>query len=352
MKALIFCGAPGAPAGPFHCLTPRPLMPIAGKPLIVHGLEMIRDAGVTDIAVVGAGDHAGLVEAAIGSGAGLGARITHLRQDPGSGLAGHLRSARSFAGDEDFLLYPGDSLLAGGISAAASSFRARRPAACLLVATAADLASHGIAGMDASGRVTTLAGPPAGTAAARGIYFCTPAVYAAVDGAPQDGPARPHPAWAVRRLLRQGHTVTAAVHDGFWSAAATVADLLECHRVLLDGLTAGGQDRIDDASIVRGPVVVEPGATVRRSRLRGPVLIGAGSVISDSELGPYTVTGRDCVIRHAEIAASVLLDRAAVAGIGGIRDSLIGCGADVRGPDGDPGHRLFLGDGARVEVLA
>jgi glucose-1-phosphate thymidylyltransferase len=349
MKALVLCGGPGTPAIPFHCLTPRQLMPIAGKPLLVHGLETIRGAGVTDIAVV-AGDQAGQLEAAIGAGSSLGVRITWLREER-RGLADCLRTALAFAGDEDFLLYPGDSMLAGGISAAADGFRARQPAVGLLMASAADLASCGVAGMDASGAVTALASGPAGATAMTGICFCTPAIYAAAPGA-SDGPAGLDIAGAVRRLLAQGHTVTAAVHGGFWNSAATAADLVECHRVLLDVLVASGLDRIDDGSIVRGPVVVEPGATVRRSRLRGPVLIGAGSTVSDSELGPYTVIGRDCVIRHSEIAASVLMDGAVVAGVGGIRDSLIGCGADVRRPDGDPGYRLILGEDARVEVLA
>jgi glucose-1-phosphate thymidylyltransferase len=143
--------------------------------------------------------------------------------------------------------------------------------------------------------------------------------------------------------------VTASRYEGFWQDAGRPADVLACNRRVLADLAGhiGGQV---DGGQLRGEVVVEPGATVRRSILQGPVLIGAGSVVEDSRLGPNVSIGRRCRLAGARLSDSIVLDEAIITAPHQLTGSLIGRGATVSGTSRDSGHRLVLSDHADVTL--
>ena len=51
MKAMIFCAGLGTRLKPLTDTMPKALVPLAGKPLLQHQVEKLRDAGITDIIV-------------------------------------------------------------------------------------------------------------------------------------------------------------------------------------------------------------------------------------------------------------------------------------------------------------
>jgi len=59
------------------------------------------------------------IKAAIGDGSALGLRVTYIRQDEPLGLAHCVLIADDFLGDDDFVMYLGDNVLADGIVDAA-----------------------------------------------------------------------------------------------------------------------------------------------------------------------------------------------------------------------------------------
>ena len=88
--------------------TPKPLLPIAGKPLIEHHIEALVAAGITELVI----NHAWLgdqIEAALGDGARLGASIRYSAEG-GSALetGGGIFRALPLLGDEPFLVVNGD----------------------------------------------------------------------------------------------------------------------------------------------------------------------------------------------------------------------------------------------------
>lgn len=93
MKALVLSGGTGTRLRPFTYSMPEQLIPIAGKPVLRHVLENIRECGVTGIGILvdSRGRH---VEAAFRDGTGLGVRLTYLRQEQPSGPAHGVALAR------------------------------------------------------------------------------------------------------------------------------------------------------------------------------------------------------------------------------------------------------------------
>ncbi|MFC5183731.1 glucose-1-phosphate thymidylyltransferase [Actinomadura harenae] len=354
MKALVLSGGTGTRLRPFTYSMAKQLLPVANKPVLRHCLEAVRGAGITEVGVV-VGDHHDQIRDAFGDGSGDGVRITYIEQPWPAGLAHAVLLARDFLGDDDFMMYLGDNIVAGGLTAAASDFGAHRPEVKLLVSKVDDPSRYGIAEFDASGRVFGLAEKPAeprGDFAIMGIYFFTPAIHEAIARIRPSARGELEITDAIGEVMLAGGVVTAEEHTGYWRDAGTVDDLLDCNRFVLSGMRGETLGERDRHSVLRGEVLVEPGAKIIRSEVHGPAIVGADSVVEDSQIGPGTAIGRGCLLSGVQVEGSVLLDGAAVRGACGIRDSLIGRHAEVIGGRGRSGTRLRIGDHAFVELAA
>lgn len=88
--------------------TPKPLLPVAGKPLIVWHLEHLRDAGFTDI-VINTGWLGEQIPAFLGDGQSFGVNLHFSNEGwPAYETAGGIATALPLLGDEPFLLVNGD----------------------------------------------------------------------------------------------------------------------------------------------------------------------------------------------------------------------------------------------------
>jgi glucose-1-phosphate thymidylyltransferase len=252
-------------------------------------------------------------------------------------------------------MFLGDNILVGGIQALADRFRAERPSAQIVVTPVEDPREYGVAEVDENGRVTALVEKPLeprSDLAMIGVYFFTPEIH--------DSVAAIKPSWrneyeitdAIAHLVEQGRPVTGRLFGGYWKDTGRIEDVLECNQVLLEQLTPRLDGDVDDYSELSGPVVVEPGAKIIRSRVVGPAIIGANSVIEDSYVGPYTALGRDCQLTLAGVECSIVLDGARLGHVRGIRDSIIGRHAEVRTTGTRAQHRLVVGDNTLMELMA
>ncbi|MFI6346459.1 glucose-1-phosphate thymidylyltransferase [Streptomyces sp. NPDC050560] len=353
MKGLVLSGGTGTRLRPFTYSMPKQLMPVANKPVLHYCLENIRDLGVTSVGII-VGQRGGQVEQAIGDGADLGLDLTYLFQSAPLGLAHCVTVAERFLGDDDFVMYLGDNMLVGGLADAARDFAARRPAAKVLVTKVDDPQHYGVAELDAEGHVVSLTEKPEhprSDLAMMGVYFFTPAVHEAVRGIRPSARGELEITDAVQRLVDSGRDVTAEVYQGYWADTGGVRELLGCNRVVLDAITGDVRGRVDGTSVLTGPVVVGAGTEIVGSRLEGPLTIGAGCVVRNARIGPHTAVGQNCQIENADVQESIVLENVHVEGVRGVRDSVIGRGARVRGTScGSGAQRLLLGDQASIQV--
>lgn len=353
MKALILSGGTGTRLRPFTYSMPKQLVPVAGKPILVHCLENVRAIGVEDVAIV-VGDRAEDIRAAVGDGSAYGLNVTYLQQEAPLGLAHAVAIAEEFLGADDFVMYLGDNILSDGIVESARAFQADRSAARLLLTKVADPRAYGVAEVDATGRVRALVEKPRqprSNLAVIGVYFFTAAVHEAVRAIEPSLRGELEITDAIHYMVERGDRVVADEYTGYWKDTGSPDDLLDCNRMLLSGIRPGVRGEVDAVSTVEGPVIVEAGAVVERSHLAGPLVVGAGSVVRGSKLGPYTALGRDCVLEDAGIRDSIVLDGVSIQGVHGLCDSLIGRSATVR-TGATAGRRLIIGDHTQAEVAA
>ena len=107
MKAMILAAGRGTRMAPLtdHC--PKPLVPLCGKPLIVHHLEKLAAAGFSEVVI----NHAWLghmIEETLGDGSQWGLSIHYSPETTALETGGGVHQALPLLGDAPFLLINGD----------------------------------------------------------------------------------------------------------------------------------------------------------------------------------------------------------------------------------------------------
>ncbi|MGO3055936.1 N-acetylmuramate alpha-1-phosphate uridylyltransferase MurU [Halomonas sp. AOP43-A1-21] len=107
MKAMILAAGLGKRMRPLtdHC--PKPLLPVAGKPLIVHHLERLQQAGFNEV-VINVSYRAEQIIQALGDGQTYGLRIHWSQESTPLETGGGIQNALPLLGDAPFLLVNGD----------------------------------------------------------------------------------------------------------------------------------------------------------------------------------------------------------------------------------------------------
>ncbi|MCC5883364.1 MAG: nucleotidyltransferase family protein [Halomonas sp.] len=107
MKAMILAAGLGKRMRPLTDRCPKPLLPVAGKPLIVHHLERLAAAGIRDV-VINVSYRADQIVAALGDGSHYGTQIAWSRETHPLETGGGIRQALPLLGHAPFLLVNGD----------------------------------------------------------------------------------------------------------------------------------------------------------------------------------------------------------------------------------------------------
>jgi len=211
---MILAAGRGERMRPLTDTCPKPLLPVAGKPLIVWHLERLARCGFRDVVI----NHAHLgdqIEALLGDGAAWGLSIQYSPESQGAlETAGGIANALPLLGDDPFLVINGDIFCDWNPDA--SQLGANDLAHLVLV----DNPEHNTQGdfALADGRVHSN-GAPQFTFAGIGIY--RPELFAGIE---RGRPAKLAP------LLRDAMTankVSGEHHAGRWTDVGTPTRLAE-----------------------------------------------------------------------------------------------------------------------------
>ena len=107
MKAMILAAGLGNRMRPLTLHTPKPLLEVGGKPLIVWHIEKLAAIGVNEIVINTAWLGEKLVEA-LGDGSQFGVKILWSHEGEGLETAGGIINALPLLGDQPFILVNGD----------------------------------------------------------------------------------------------------------------------------------------------------------------------------------------------------------------------------------------------------
>lgn len=351
MKAVIMAGGEGTRLRPLTSNQPKPMMPIANRPMMEHIVRLLALHGFDDI-VVTVAFLASHIRNYFGDGSEFGVRMRYATEETPLGTAGSVRNAASEL-DETFLVISGDVLTDVNLTDVFEAHVKAKADATIALKHVDNPLEFGIVITDEGGRVERFLEKPTwgqvfSDTVNTGIYVIEPKIFDLIaEGRPVDFSEEVFPA-----ALEQGLTLVGQVVEGYWEDVGTPAAYLRAHQDILDErvhLEIPGF-RLDDGIWLGEGADVDPAA-----RIEGPVLIGDNCrVEAGVMLRPYTVLGSDVVVKEdAFIEHAVIHDHAYIGPSTRLRGCVIGRSSDLRyGARAEEGvivgEKCFIGEHAVI----
>ena len=310
IQAVVMAGGEGTRLRPLTCNLPKPMAPVANRPIMAHIMTLLSRLGVTEVFAT---LHylADEVESYFGDGSEYGVRLEYAVEDVPLGTAGSVRRLMNRLGGT-FLVISGDALTDFDLHPAIEFHRQQGAAATLVLAHVPNPLEFGVVIADDEGNVRRfLEKPSAGEVFSdtinTGIYLLEPRVLERVKPEqPCDFSGDLFPA-----LLADGERVCGYVASGYWTDVGNLEQYRAANQDCLVGAVAVdlAGERVAEGVWLGTGTRVHPSA-----RLDPPVLIGHGcSIAEGAQIGPHSIIGDNCVVEsgvvvdHAVIWSGVYL---------------------------------------------
>ena len=178
-KAVILCGGKGTRMRPFTYEMPKPMLPVNGRPLIEHLLDLFKKYGIYEI-ILSVGYLKEKIKDHFGDGSRFGVNIAYVEEDKPLGTAGPLRLCKDML-NETFILSNGDELKNINLQEMMYKFHRQNNAlATMALTTVEDTAAYGVARLSGSRILEFVEKPKKGKAPSNlinsGLYILEPDV--------------------------------------------------------------------------------------------------------------------------------------------------------------------------------
>lgn len=312
-KAVVLAAGEGTRLEPLTAARPKPMLPVANRPLLEHVLESVAAAGITEVVLV-VGYKRERIQDHFGDGDDWGLDLRYVAQETQLGTGHAILQAESVIGEE-FIALNGDRVIDPELIEAVAETRHATGDPVIAVTRVAEPSRYGVVEVEGELVRRIREKPPANDATSElinaGVYGFGPEVFAALRRTDVRGEL------AITRTLAnllETRQIRAVPYRGRWLDVSRPWDLLSVNAEVLSRERAGGGRRmadtadLDDAAFVAETaaigqdVSIQPGAVVHHGCAFGDnVHVGPNAVISNSVLmsdvtvGPGTVL-TDCVI--------------------------------------------------------
>src|SRR5579862_5660093 len=316
-------GGEGTRLRPLTSNIPKPMMPLANKPMMEHIIGLLRQHGFTDI-VVTLAFLPQAIRTYFGDGSEFGVRMRYATEETPLGTAGSVRNAMDEL-DERFLVISGDVLTDIDLTALVEYHDQMKAVATIGLKRVEDPVEFGIVITREDGTVERFLEKPTwgqvfSDTINTGIYVLEPEAFDFIpQGKPDVFPA----------LLDAGRPLYGKVLDGYWEDVGTLDAYSQAHQDVLDGRV---DVTIDGFRLGEGIWLGEGAEVDPAARVDGPAIIGDYCRIeAGAHLSSYTVLGANVLVApDAYLEHVVIHDNSYVGPSVRLRGCIIGRSADLR----------------------
>ncbi len=320
MNAVIMAGGFGTRLRPLTHNVPKPMIPMANKPMMEHIVELLREHGITDLVTL-LHFQPELIESHFGDGAEFGVRMTYVGATEDYGTAGAVKNAEKHL-QGPFLVISGDLLTDFDLGAAIAFHRERGADLTILLTRVENPLQYGVVITEPDGRISRFLEKPTWSevfsdTVNTGIYLLEPSVLESISPRREFDFSKD----LFPLMMREGRKLFGYVAPGYWR---DVGDLLEyrlAHQDILAGtvkvkipgrrvegldkeIWLGSGSRVDFTAGLRGAVLigkntrVEANARITNSVIGDNCIVEEGAVISDSILWNNVYIGRGAILKE------------------------------------------------------
>ncbi len=351
MKGVLMAGGEGSRLRPLTSRRPKPLAPVAGKPVMEHIIALLRRHGISDI-VATLHYLADEVESYFDSGAEFGVAMDYVVEDTPLGTAGAVKMADGLLAGETFLVISGDALTDIDLTALIEHHKREGNDVTIALQRVTNPLEFGVVVTDEDGRITRFLEKPSwgevfSDTINTGIYVLEPGILdRMIRGRSYDFSKDLFP-----EMLRDGAKLGGYVIDAYWTDIGNLEQYQQANydalegKVRLDplgteimpGVLAGAGCRIDPTARLHRPVVLGDGVRIGPNvEIVGPATLGNGTIVErgaritrsvlwedcyigeEATLNDCTIADRNTVERNATISESTVVGRGCTIGAGAV----------------------------------
>ncbi|WP_323677102.1 sugar phosphate nucleotidyltransferase [Halorubellus sp. PRR65] len=368
MKAVVLAAGEGRRLTPLTNRRPKPMLPIAGKPLLEYVLEAIADAGLDEVVFV-VGYARDRIQTHFGDGDDWDVDVEYVVQEKQLGTA-HAVAQTEAVVDDAFVVLNGDRIIDPSAVTSVRDRLERDGGAVMTVTRASDPGAYGVVELDGDRVVGIEEKPREATSELinAGIYGFERTVFDAIRETPTDDTGERGIPDTLAAFVDDGD-VRAVRYGGLWEDVSHLWDVTRVTGNVLDRDGSTNEGSVAASAHVAAPVHVGAGtsvdanATVKRGCSLGEnVSIGANAVLSNAVVLADAVVEDGAVVRDAVVAENAHVGAGATV-VGGESDvvvdgtlyedvalgAVVGDNATVGGGT-TVAAGTVLGDGATVEA--
>jgi glucose-1-phosphate thymidylyltransferase len=325
MKVIIPLAGKGTRLRPHTYVTPKPMMKVAGKPVMSYILDDLQKLGGIDQIIYITGHLKEKVEEFARSS--IDVPSVFIEQKIQDGTAGAVALAREYV-DEPVLIIFVDTIFDADLSVVKTT----DADGIIWVKEVEDYQRFGVVVADHDGNMTRIVEKPKTPISKRaniGLYYIKnwKLLFEGIDHvlASPTNQGEYYLTDAFQYMIDKGAKIRVIDVEG-WYDAGKIETMLETNYMMLRKGHTRRPDSLDGSTVI-DPVYIEEKVTLRKSTIGPNVSIGAGSVIEGSTLS-HTIVGTGATIKNSTLTNSLVGDEALLEGIRG--EVTVGDQSEVR----------------------
>ncbi len=318
MKAMILAAGFGTRLRPLTQTVPKPMVPVMNRPLLERTIELLRSAGIADIAV-NVHHLPEQVIAHFGDGSRFGVNLNFSREEKIMGTAGGIKGVQGFLDGGTFLVINSDIIVDIDLNRVLEFHRAKESCLTLVVREDDSPKKYDPIEIQEDGRIVHFVGAssmnvPDETRRVMftGIQIMEPEIFSRIPEGKFCGTTED----VFPEMIGEGLPVFGYLHKDYWIDMGNREQYLQVHK-----------DALDEKIRLKSDLIKNPEGL----SIVPPVMIGKDCYIeSNAQIGPNVVLGNGCRVEsHAVVENSVLWEGVTVGPDCTVRRSILGNGVHL-----------------------
>ena len=237
MKAVILAAGKGTRLGELTKNIPKPMVQVAGKPVVEHVMRAIQTAGIDDFILV-TKYLSEKIEEYFGDGSQFGMRVQYVKQGGRYGTGAALFEARELVGNSPLMMTFADVVVSTqNYKGAFDVFLDWRGAGVITLNEVPDPCTGADVKLDAEGRISRIIEkPPPGTAQtylnSSGLFVFHPIVFDYLERLEPSARGEYELPDAMNAMASDGLMIYPYYLQGFWRDVGTIADIAAAEELM------------------------------------------------------------------------------------------------------------------------
>jgi glucose-1-phosphate thymidylyltransferase len=325
MKVIIPLAGKGTRLRPHTYLTPKPMMKVAGKPVMSYVLDELKKLGNVEEIVYITGHLKEKVEEY--ARAEMDVPSVFIEQKVQDGTAGAIALARDYV-DQPVLIIFVDTIFDADLS----KVKSVDADGIIWVKEVEDYQRFGVVVTDADGNMTQIIEKPKTPVSKRaniGLYYIRnwKLLFEGIEWVLKQ-PKNQGEYFltdAFQYMIEKGAKIKVIDVEG-WYDAGKIETMIETNEAMLERGRARRPKNVGDSTII-DPVYIEDNVTLKKSKIGPNVSIGAGSVLDGTSIS-HSIVGANAKISKSVLKNSLVGDDTVVEGVNG--EVTLGDNSEVR----------------------